>query len=581
MLNIGHHWSIHLHRGPFREGTAAELAVRVRHALKGEGLAPGRPTGQLLRLVEISSKTAQQRRIVHAADCGDAVKLIQALKRTGPEHPMGETPLLFRAISSGDLDSVQALLEDGRCDVNEPDPRTGRRPIDEAAWMGRVDMVDALLTRGADPTPTTQRSGRSPVMVAAERGHGDVVRRLLQDERVDPNARDVYGLTALHAAANNGHAAAVIALREDPRTEVDALADGKTPAMFAARRDHVAALKALLLPAGARPMQAATAGLPTPPSDLTRLSSSGHSILVQAVAADAVSAVAWLAQRLDGGAINRPDGFGAAPIHHAAMKGNTEVVQALLRHPDIDLDVATRSLEAAHRLLAHGTFHQRVALLTEMARRHGAQALAPLAKLYVEEWPQALEQALDAGRWRSAERLIEAATLNDDTQHFPLGDARLRSLFESQTPSDTVASAVRTLIAHAGEPDLQRLVVDEEDSPQALASKQAYAQALFELPPQMLARRLAAITMAGAFDATLGWADGSPIDVLFSLVGRSDAQQVAQSALQMLEAVNGRGIDGAAEGAYRLRAETGNNVRTLFLSKLMGRLEAAANAEPV
>jgi ankyrin repeat protein len=95
---------------------------------------------------------------------------------------------------------VVRLLDEKGADVNGT-RRDGSSALHVAASL---DILIALLDRGADPTRVNQRT-RSPLMQQAFYGTADVVVRLLQDPRVRAtvNMQNLDGNTALHLACWN------------------------------------------------------------------------------------------------------------------------------------------------------------------------------------------------------------------------------------------------------------------------------------------------------------------------------------------------------------------------------------------
>ena len=96
-------------------------------------------------------------------------------------RPPRETPVSRQtwrdALSGPGLAGVDRLLaECPALDVNAPTPE-GPTPLALAAEAGRLDAVDRLLGRGADPN--VRGLGSPPFVAAAAGGHDHVVRRLL------------------------------------------------------------------------------------------------------------------------------------------------------------------------------------------------------------------------------------------------------------------------------------------------------------------------------------------------------------------------------------------------------------------
>jgi ankyrin repeat protein len=129
-----------------------------------------------------------------------------------------------------------------------------------------------LLEAGADATASSAE-GETALMVAARTGKVDAVNALLA-RGADPNAKENWrGQTALMWAAAEGHAA-VIQILIARGADVHARSNGGfTPILFAAREGHIAAVEALIkaganmndsLPVRRRPAQAEAAAPVTP-----------------------------------------------------------------------------------------------------------------------------------------------------------------------------------------------------------------------------------------------------------------------------------------------------------------------------
>jgi ankyrin repeat protein len=576
MFKITDNLEAHFHQGVFRTGTVSELVSRVRHALKDESPAPGsRPLWHLLRVFELSHKPTEVKRIAHAAQKGDAGRLVQALKRADPVHAPGSAPPLTLAVLGGDIRSLQVLLAHGGCDVNEANLRDEWRPLDFAARDGRLDMLELLLAHGAEAWPG---SPTSPVAVhwAARGDHGEVIRCLLDQAGVDPNRCDAFGVPPLCAAAIRGCANAIAALREDPRTHVDVFHKGMTPLMLAVEHDQLEALAELMRPRRSVRGSYAQFGQILPGADATKRTPDGTTALLLAIRNKNVAAVTWFAQHLNAKAINQATVFGVSPIEYALLDPDEHIVQALLCHKQIDVRAAVKNMDTASRLLPLATFDQRVGLILAMTRHHGAQKLEPVATRFPKEWAKAVDEMLQAQKWCIAEQLVEAATFNNRTLHFAVSDAQLASLFEATPRSSAERGALRMLVAHAGEADLHRLSPEKLGGSGTPESSQAAQQALLGLPADALAGRLAAITLAAVYADSIDWRDGTPIDLLFQLAQRRDAREVARKALALLSQVNGDGLDGAGDGLFHLHANDDAKWRMPLSSRLIGRLEEAA-----
>jgi len=216
--------------------------------------------------------------LVDAIKAGDAAaaKALIAKGQAKAAEPDGTTPLHHAAHldQPAVIDALLAAGADARA-VN----RYGVTPLSIAAENGSTAAVERLLKAGADPN-TGLPGGETALMTAARSGNADVIRLLLaRGARLDAT-ESLRGQTALMWAAIHGNAAAITALTQagasltarsftPPKPKGSAMppgpaarngaqaATGRTPRQdanygaftaltFAARRGHLAAVKALL-----------------------------------------------------------------------------------------------------------------------------------------------------------------------------------------------------------------------------------------------------------------------------------------------------------------------------------------------
>ena len=97
----------------------------------------------------------------------------------------------------GDLDVVRALLERG-ADIEAAEFR-GKTSLHSACLTGQTGVVRELLTRGADIEAREADVGRTPLIMASEYGHYAVVRVLLA-AGANRLHTDAFGRTALSFA---------------------------------------------------------------------------------------------------------------------------------------------------------------------------------------------------------------------------------------------------------------------------------------------------------------------------------------------------------------------------------------------
>ena len=84
------------------------------------------------------------------------------------QHDAEGAGLLHLAARDGDVETAKALLVQAAMDVDARDT-AGRTALYEAADRGHLDVVEALLGAGADPT-LAERNGMTPAFRAAARG---------------------------------------------------------------------------------------------------------------------------------------------------------------------------------------------------------------------------------------------------------------------------------------------------------------------------------------------------------------------------------------------------------------------------
>jgi ankyrin repeat protein len=84
---------------------------------------------------------------------------------------------LFAFVKANDVPNVQLILERDPSLVNRPDAAFGATPLHWAALKGHVEMVDYLLSVGADPNATNS-AGETPIEVARRANRAAVVARL-------------------------------------------------------------------------------------------------------------------------------------------------------------------------------------------------------------------------------------------------------------------------------------------------------------------------------------------------------------------------------------------------------------------
>ncbi len=109
---------------------------------------------------------------------------------------------LFSAIKDGDLDKVRNMVDLNKDLVNARKDN-GETPLHEATYQGNLEIINALVQRGAE-IDAKKTGGFTPLHIAAQRGHEDVVDYLLKN-RANPSSKDEYGMTPGDVAERAGH----------------------------------------------------------------------------------------------------------------------------------------------------------------------------------------------------------------------------------------------------------------------------------------------------------------------------------------------------------------------------------------
>lgn len=129
--------------------------------------------------------------------------------------------------------------------------RTGETVLMTAARTGNVDVVEALLARGADVNAREMVQGHGALMWAAAEGHAEVA-RVLREHGADVHARSSAGFTALMLAGRKGDLQTTRGLLAAGADVNEATPDGATALLVGTIRGHIE-YAALLLGRGANP----------------------------------------------------------------------------------------------------------------------------------------------------------------------------------------------------------------------------------------------------------------------------------------------------------------------------------------
>jgi ankyrin repeat protein len=241
----------------------------------------------------------------HWDDLGLVQLLIRAKANVNAANDLGVTPLLV-ACADASPAVVSALLDAG-ANAKTKMP-SGETALMMAARTGRAETVRALLLHGADVNARDTARQQTALMWAVAERHADVV-RLLIESGADVQARSASRPRVGFIAGNrNGTGHSPESILANSREFDDG---GYTALLLAAREDDAESAK-LLLKGGAR---------------VDDTAASGTSALLVAVHSDSPHVATLL---LEAGADPNADGAGYTPLQAAVLRGNLDVVKALL-----------------------------------------------------------------------------------------------------------------------------------------------------------------------------------------------------------------------------------------------------------
>ena len=261
------------------------------------------------------------------------------------------------AANAGDVEKVKALLRTNPGLVNAKDDVWGNTPLHRAAGQGNKDVVELLLSKGAQ-VDAKGNLGRTPLFAAAGSwGNKDVV-ELLLSRGAEVNAKDNSGRTPLFEAAGSWNRKDVVELLLSKGAQVNAKDDWGETALFMASSKDVAEL---FLARGL---------------DVNAKGSYGRTPLHIAASAGRKDVVELLLSR--GAEVNAKDTFyRRTPLHEAAGGGHKDVVELLLSK---GADVTANNIDGRSPL--------------QVAEKNGKTDVADLLRKPTEK---AADEALDEG----------------------------------------------------------------------------------------------------------------------------------------------------------------------------------------
>ncbi|CRL31337.1 Cyclin-like F-box [Penicillium camemberti] len=250
---------------------------------------------------------------------------------------------LHQAVSYGSIDAVKRLIKRKRAKLHIQD-HNGDTPLHLAVQSRSLEMVDLLLSHPGADVNCKDKAGNTLLWLSTHSSCNQITERLLAEKDVDINfigghRNCLRSSTSLHHAVTGVDTVALQLLLATPGIDVNICVAGQSPLYTAAGHGRVNVVAMLLKVEG---VEINGRGLSDPP--LCRAVERGH--------LDVVRLLVQQGTCLD---INES----ASTSHDtalciAARGGNLEMVQALLRHDQIDVNIRNRWFEDPLMLAVKG-----------------------------------------------------------------------------------------------------------------------------------------------------------------------------------------------------------------------------------
>lgn len=283
---------------------------------------------------------------IRAGDLAAVIDLLRSGTDANGRGPEGLTPLMI-ASSLGQPQMVDILLTSG-ADVLAVEPRMGAMAIHKAAQSGDTDVTGLLLDHGSFVDQQSPVLGNTPLIDAVLHKHQDVV-RLLLERGARTSIRNHWNQTALELAQDEGLDA--IARLIEERNETVAAHVHTLTLISAIKTGDLGEVKQRI--ASGVPVDERVPVVGSFDDDYTPLGIAvreGHTDMVRVL--------------LEGGADPRRviGLMKGTPVHEAAYFGRAEVLRALTEKsgrvgaPTIDIDAQGpyNGLTALHDAAWHG-----------------------------------------------------------------------------------------------------------------------------------------------------------------------------------------------------------------------------------
>jgi ankyrin repeat domain-containing protein 50 len=265
---------------------------------------------------------------------GTAQKKVSAQIISLRAQVSNRTPHNFKNYS---LAVVKGLLQCPNLDVNVQN-KWGNAPLHIAIFNGLFDMVQVFLQHPSIEINLPGEDGETALHLAIRFGHTNLIPLLLQHPAIDINCSDTNGWTALTTAVDRGHADVVRLLLAHKDIDISASRVGEPGFWESISQEFYSRGKCMTLPHDLR----LQLGI-KPSKSLSLAARDGDKDIVE-----------LLLQRPDIEPNAHYGRYNTTPLHEAISGGHLKIVEALLLHPQVDVNSVDKDSWSALRYAVNG-----------------------------------------------------------------------------------------------------------------------------------------------------------------------------------------------------------------------------------
>lgn len=278
---------------------------------------------------DVSVKAENGESTMHFAALGDSVQAARYLIDVGAELDERDDDgitAVWVASFYGNEEILELLLSAG-ANPSISEKKSGVTPLLTASEKGYLEVVKSLVAAGAELSTEKDLKGRSAVLVAAEQGNVDILKFFASISNLNAmNIQDEDSRSPIYAAACEGHREAVKVLLNagaDPNIPIKA---SQQTALFCAAKKNLTEIVRILTE--------------SPKTDVNQ----GDKLEMTPLYAASYFGFANIVQLLLNNSkieVNKPSSDGFTSLHIAAQEGHLQVVRDLLSIGRADVEVET------------------------------------------------------------------------------------------------------------------------------------------------------------------------------------------------------------------------------------------------